>query len=269
MAKFLMCKPDGYGIFYSINPWMEPRYWEMTDHYVAVNQWNTLKDKLEELGHEVVVIDQAAGSPDMCFVANAGVVHNKNVILSCMKHPERQGEQKAFASFFKDHFKVLNYNSQVQEGAGDCLYDSFRMMMWFGYGQRSVKDASWYTTEICGKLTTLVELVNPYFYHLDTCFCPLTNGEIVYYPPAFSHGSLKLIKDIIPAKRRIDLYSAEADAFCANMICVGDDIIMPDWHGDLPNELKEKHGYNVHMLDMSAFIAAGGACKCLVLRLDQ
>jgi N-dimethylarginine dimethylaminohydrolase len=269
MAKFLMCKPDGYGIFYSINPWMQPEYWEMTDHYLAVRQWNTLKDKLEELGHEVVVIDQAAGSPDMVFVANAGVVHNNQVTLSCMKNEERKGETKEFARFFKEHFKVLNYNSQVQEGAGDCLFDPLRNFFWNGYGQRSVEGASWYTEEVFTKGVVNLELTDPFFYHLDTCFCPLTHGEVVYYPPAFSSFAREIIEKRIPRKRRIDLYSAEADAFCANMICVDDDIIMPDWHGDLPNELKEKHGYNVHMLDMSAFIAAGGACKCLVLRLDQ
>jgi N-dimethylarginine dimethylaminohydrolase len=30
-----------------------------------------------------------------------------------------------------------------------------------------------------------LELVNPRFYHLDTCFCPLAPGEALYYPDAF------------------------------------------------------------------------------------
>ena len=30
-----------------------------------------------------------------------------------------------------------------------------------------------------------VELVDPRYYHLDTCFCPLAPGVAIWYPPAF------------------------------------------------------------------------------------
>ena len=34
-----------------------------------------------------------------------------------------------------------------------------------------------------------LQLVDPRFYHLDTCFCPLEGGYVMYYPPAFDPES--------------------------------------------------------------------------------
>ena len=38
----------------------------------------------------------------------------------------------------------------------------------------------------CGASPALpLELVDPRFYHLDTCFCPVAPGVAIYYPGAF------------------------------------------------------------------------------------
>ena len=42
-----------------------------------------------------------------------------------------------------------------------------------------------------------LELVNPYFYHLDTCFCPLAPGEALWYPDAFDAYGQKVIESQI------------------------------------------------------------------------
>ncbi len=44
-----------------------------------------------------------------------------------------------------------------------------------------------------------LELVSGKYYHLDTCFVPLSGGEILYYPPAFSKASLTAIRDRVAA----------------------------------------------------------------------
>ena len=47
-----------------------------------------------------------------------------------------------------------------------------------------------------------LELVNPRFYHLDTCFCPLAPGVAIYYPEAFDpYGRRVLethVKTLVP-----------------------------------------------------------------------
>ncbi|MGB8733940.1 MAG: hypothetical protein WCC99_22005 [Candidatus Sulfotelmatobacter sp.] len=51
-----------------------------------------------------------------------------------------------------------------------------------------------------------LRLVDPRFYHLDTCFCPLSNGEVMYYPAAFDPESQKRIQDRYPKAKRICVF---------------------------------------------------------------
>ena len=50
-----------------------------------------------------------------------------------------------------------------------------------------------------------VELIDPRYYHLDTCFCPLAPGEAIWYPPAFDdYGQLAIrthVPNLIEAER--------------------------------------------------------------------
>jgi N-dimethylarginine dimethylaminohydrolase len=266
MAKFLMCQPDYFEVKYSINYWMHPEDSCDDDHYLACRQWLSLYDKLTELGHVVKCIDPVDGLPDMCFVANAAIVHNGLALLSKMKHLQRYDETRYFAREFTGH---KGWQSFTQEGAGDCLYDPHRNIMWAGHGQRSNVEAYGFVETAYSTLSKVVrlELVDLRFYHLDTCFCPLENGTVIWYPAAFTEASQDVVHDIV-GENIISLYEREAEAFLANAVNVKKDIIMPEWSGSLSENLVEK-GFRVHQLDMSAFIRAGGACKCLTLRLDQ
>ena len=68
----------------------------------------------------------------------------------------------------------------VFEGAGDLL--GFPEEWFGGYRQRTdirvfPLIGEWFQREIIP-----LELVDPRFYHLDTCFCPLSGGELLYFP---------------------------------------------------------------------------------------
>ena len=47
-----------------------------------------------------------------------------------------------------------------------------------------------------------LELVNPRFYHLDTCFCPLAPGEAIYFPDAFDAYGQRVLDDARPEADR-------------------------------------------------------------------
>jgi N-dimethylarginine dimethylaminohydrolase len=66
-----------------------------------------------------------------------------------------------------------------------------------------------------------VRLVDPRFYHLDTCFCPLENGTLLYYPPAFDAYSNRLIESRVPAAQRIAVSDADAMHFACNAVDLG------------------------------------------------
>ena len=80
------------------------------------------------------------------------------------------------------------------EGAGDAIYDPLRSLMWMGYGQRSSRCAHHTVEQVFGIPTLSLELVDPHYYHLDTAFCLLSGGEILYHPAAFTEEGREQIR---------------------------------------------------------------------------
>lgn len=106
----------------------------------------------------------------------------------------------------------------------------------------------------------------PEYYHLDTCFCPLENGELLLHEPAFTDEGLDLITASFGAENLIRADSADAAAFVCNAINVGDQIICNKISAPLRQEL-EHRGYTVTETPMSEFLLSGGSTKCCVLHL--
>ena len=67
----------------------------------AATQWEQLYDAVRQCA-TVELVEPRAGSPDMVFTANAGLVHDGVVALSSFRHPERQGEEPHFRKWFDD-----------------------------------------------------------------------------------------------------------------------------------------------------------------------
>ncbi|MGH8645864.1 MAG: dimethylarginine dimethylaminohydrolase family protein, partial [Gammaproteobacteria bacterium] len=187
--RFLMCAPDHFEVAYVINPWMEGNI-ARGRNKTAMRQWNALAWLIEQVA-QVERLAAAPGVPDMVFTANAGLVLANKFVLSRFRHPERQGEEPHFAKWFVGHgFEVLTLPGDLPfEGAGDVLLDRRLPLLWLGYGHRSDQRcapllADWLDIEI-----QALQLVNERFYHLDTCFCPLEGGYLMYYPAAFDAAS--------------------------------------------------------------------------------
>ena len=110
-----------------------------------------------------------------------------------------------------------------------------------------------------------LELVDPRFYHLDTCFCPLSKDEAIYYPGAFDDYGRSVLQDRIP--NLIEVSAEEAVSFSCNAVVVGKTVILNDGAPKLARALQDR-GYEVRPLRLSEFIKAGGSAKCLTLRID-
>jgi N-dimethylarginine dimethylaminohydrolase len=201
----------------------------------------------------------------MVFTANAGLVRGKDVVLSHFRYKERQGEEPHFRAWFETHgFKVVEVTSGSFEGEGDALFAGETLFC--GYGFRSDLKAH---EEAAGLLSVknlvAVELKDPRFYHLDTCFCPLTPSLGMLYPGAFSAEGVKALEQTMELIRVPD---NEACRFVCNAVVLGKDVILP---AGCPETYKLliSHGYRTHPVELSEFIKAGGAAKCLSLKLDQ
>lgn len=259
----LMCPPDFYGIEYEINPWMSRS--RQSDAEISREQWQTLHDLLTTLGADVQLLKPVKGLPDFVFTANAGLVWRDKVFLSQFRHEARQGETVLDDEWFQSQrFETIPTPAHWSfEGAGDALFCGDTLFG--GYLIRSDAGAiQWLGREI-GCRAIPLQLVDHYFYHLDTCFCPLAADLAVYYPPAFDDYAQRAIKQQIP--HLISVPADEARRFACNAVVVGKQVVLNTGCPQLEAEL-ENHGYEAHPTELGEFIKAGGSAKCLTLRLD-
>ncbi len=266
--RILMCPPDHYDVDYVINPWMEGNI-HKSSFDRAREQWQKLYHTLKD--HAIVdLVTPAKGWPDMVFTANAGLVLDKTVVLSRFYHKERQGEEPYFKEWFESQgFTVHELPKDLPfEGAGDALFDREGRYLWAGYGFRSELDshpliAEWLDIEVLS-----LRLMDERFYHLDTCFCPLTGGYLMYYPPAFDSYSNRLIELRVPPEKRIIVEEPDAINFACNTVNINQTVIMNKASDNLKAKLQEA-GFTVLETPLTEFLKAGGAAKCLTLRVTE
>ena len=266
--RFLMCPPQHFGVEYVINPWMEGQV-HATDSRLALDQWSRLHSLLSEQA-EVLSLPPVAGLPDLVFTANAALVYKDTALLSSFRFPERQPESKHFASWLEsDGFRVHTLPPEVLfEGAGDALLDRLEPLIWLGHGMRSDVAAKEYLERATGLEVQPLRLQDPNFYHLDTCFCPLEGGYLMYYPQAFDEPSRAAIEARVPEEKRIALSAADARQFACNAVNIGGMAILNGASPELIRRLNEC-GFQVKTTPLTEFIRAGGAAKCLSLRLNE
>lgn len=273
MTTILVCDPTHYGIEYEINPWMSVQ--NQADRELAVRQWHGLVELLNKSGATVLTMPGQAGLPDMVFTANAGLAFQdrNTVMLSNFKHPERQAEKKYYQAWFEANgFETLEFPPHLHfEGAGDALFkeqnskEGFENKLYLGYGFRSdyecVTHSDW---SLLWKFSTkYIKLVDPYFYHLDTCFCPLKDDYALIWPGAFDKDTVSSLEADLELLR---VPEEDARKFACNAVAINNKVIIPAGC-EATKTLLVGAGFEVFDTDMSEFIKAGGACKCLTLRL--
>lgn len=265
---FLMCPPELYDVDYVINPWMEGNV-HRSCREQAMTQWKALHCALAQIA-EVKLVDPQSGSPDMVFTANAGLVHKGVVALSSFLHPERQGEEPHFRKWFDDSgFSVCEMpRSTPFEGEGDALFEVDGSCLWAGHGIRTRESSHRRLSETWNVEVIPLRLVDPRFYHLDTCFCPLFGGYAMYFPSAFDADSLARIEARYSEHKRVRVSDADALRFACNAVNVGRTIVLNEISDSLRDRL-ELLGFRVVEVRLTEFLKAGGAAKCLALRLSE
>ncbi|MGD9633092.1 MAG: dimethylarginine dimethylaminohydrolase family protein [Pirellulales bacterium] len=259
----LMCPPDFYGIEYEINPWMNTE--RQADHPTAVQQWHALRGHIESCGARVSLLEPVKGLPDLVFTANAAMVLENQAILARFKHPQRQGEEPHDRRWLAENgFEVLDPPANFSfEGAGDALFCGDTL--YAGYRMRSDAAGHQAIGRMLGVRVIPVELVNPYYYHLDTCFCPLAPGEAIWFPGAFDDYGRRAIREHVP--KLIETAEHEAQRFACNAVVIGKRVITNTGCDELHATLRTA-GYEPIATSLDEFVKAGGSAKCLTLRLD-
>jgi ornithine aminotransferase len=275
--RLMMSAPDFFEVSYRINPWMEPDQWHLSAQQLSADAkrgWRRLKATYERLGAAVEVQAPARGLPDMVFTANAAMVLDRKALLARFACAERRGEEAHNHAFFE----ALRAHGVIDdivtppaglffEGAGDAHWDARRGLVWVGYGQRSSAEMHYAISELYAVPSVPLELIDPRFYHLDTCFCLLSGGEAIYYPAAFSVAARAQLREFFGADQLIEAGDVDAHHLAVNSVCLGRDVVLCHASEMLRAQLTTR-GYRVHVVPLDSFNRSGGAAYCLTLRLD-
>ncbi len=261
--RILMCPPDFYGIEYEINPWMSRSRGSSPERAHA--QWRGLHDTLVNLGVQVELMTPQPGLPDLVFTANAGLVFRDRFFSSRFRHEVRARESPHFDAWFAEHGFTVEHlpEGMYFEGAGDALFCG--RFLFAGYRIRSDAASHQYLGKTLNRLVLPLELVDPRFYHLDTCFCPVAPGQAIYFPDAFDRYGRRVLETHID--KLLPVVEAEAARFACNAVVGGKTVIVNAGSEQLAADLRG-WGYAVIFLELDEFIKAGGSAKCLTLRLD-
>lgn len=279
-AHFLMCAPHFFGVEYVINPWMQGKEGSV-GRREAEDQWHALHHLFSDaLGARVFLVPAQPGLPDMVFTANAGLTHQGICVPARFRHSQRQGEELPYRTWFEAQGLTLRDLPEgiCFEGAGDALFDegaaqSPRPLLWAAHGFRTDLASHAFLSDFFGVEVVSLGLIDPRYYHLDTCFCPLPNGFLLWNPMAFDEESRETVERRVWPERRFAVSEADARQFACNAVGLiaagGGPGVVLNVASDTLVKALESWGFAVYQTPLGEFMKAGGSAKCLTLRLSE
>jgi N-dimethylarginine dimethylaminohydrolase len=265
----LMVDPEYFDVQYSINPHMLDQNGQLNkiDRVLAKKQWLNLKSTFEKTGIKVLVLEGAEHLPDMVFCANQTFPFLKNgkksIVLSKMGSEQRQPEVKFFKTWaLENHIDTFEIQSQLFEGMGDALWNYDKQSIFAGYGFRTGPETYSELEKILDQKIITLELIDPRFYHLDTCLALLNSDTAAYVKEAFTNEGLDTLKNNIKNLIQVPLSEALKQLACNMCTTNGRDIIIQQGAKDTVLKLKE-HGFKIHEVDTSEYIKSGGSVFCM------
>lgn len=269
----LMARPDHFAVEYVINPYMEGNVGTV-DHPLAMAQWHELRSVYERIGYEVHVIDGVEGLPDLVFIANQSFPAQMPdgswaVVMSRMRSVHRRDEVEVVEAFYRGRdartFRLTDPEAEF-EGCGDCRWHPDRRLIYGGYGFRTQRNS---LAELAERLETPVvplELVDPAFYHLDTCLSPLTETAALVVEEAFRPEGLAMLREAFPQLIRVPLHEAR-DGFAANGNCPDGKHFVVHPGNTETRAAVQALGIEVIEVDTSEFMKSGGSVFCMTMML--
>jgi N-dimethylarginine dimethylaminohydrolase len=186
-------------------------------------------------------------------------------VASRMKYHSRQREVGPLAEWFAGRgyevvaFEGLNLSF---EGGGDAIWHPGRRLIWGGYGHRSEAEIYPTLARTFGAPVITLELADAKFYHLDTCFCPLSDKAVLLYPPALTESGVALVRRVfqhvidVNEHEAVELFACNAAAFLNKYVFIQRGAV------DTNRRLKEL-GFEVIEVETGEFLKSGGSVFCM------
>ena len=228
---------------------------------------------LPGLGYPVHVVAPVEGLPDLVFVANqsfpAKLPDGRWVVVrSNMRSPMRQPEVEILATWYESQRQAVTIglgDDHAFEAKGDARWHPGRELIHCGFGYRTQRPALGVLSDLLQVPVVALELVDPNFYHLDTCLCPLDEVTALVVEEAFTEQGLALLRAAFPQAIRVPY--DEAMNFAANGNCPdGRHFVVQQGNPVTVARVREA-GFTLIELDTSEFMKSGGSVFCMTMML--
>lgn len=267
-TQIMMVTPQCFNVLNAQNPHMvdESGNLNKIDLRLAAYQWQGLKDAYLKLGIDIVQVAGQALLSDMVFCANPFFCFKKGkhieVILSNMKYSERQGEVEFFKTWFAEKGMKIHHIQSKFEGMGDFLWSSRFDKIFAGHGFRTEKSALQEVEGLVDQPIIPLKLINPNFYHLDTCLSVINNKTAAFVPSAFGPKAIKLLESHFDHLIEVDEKEAKHLLAC-NCHCPDEKNVIIQLGCEKLKASLRSIGLKTLEVDTSEFIKAGGSIFCM------
>ena len=263
--RYLLCEPRHFAVLEEANPWMDVAIQPCRER--SLREWERLLRTMRGLGAGVEILPPVAGLPDLVFTRDACIPLDGRFVRARFRNAARQPEVDHVAAWLRgrghDPCDLDLGASAYLEGGDVCVFDGHVLA---GWGFRSSRAGHAALSDRLGVTVHPLRLVDPRFYHLDMCVCPLDRRHALVAPATLDGAGRRLLRTIVPEP--IALRPDEVAMFCANAIVVGTTVVMSQCPPRLAGVLGE-HGFDVHTAPVVEFRKSGGAVSCLTLPLDR
>lgn len=268
--KIIMCPPTFFKVIDVKNVHMEGHIGSVNET-LAQTQWTQCKRAIQNLEVPVIELIPTPNLEDMVFTANPAMVglntkKEKIALLSNMKHPSRQQEVKAHEAWLsRNGYQVKKLSTPaIFEGHGDAIWQWNKAILWGGYGHRTEESVYEEISNLFEVPVLALKLVSEHFYHLDTCFCPISANTVMIYEGAFEPEGLEMIRRMF--KNIISVPEKDARNFACNALCIDKKVILHKGSIDTCKQLKNL-GFETAEVDTSEFMKSGGSICCMKLEV--
>jgi N-dimethylarginine dimethylaminohydrolase len=202
----------------------------------------------------------------MVYAANGAFSVDGLVYGARFRYPQRTAEAAAHRAFYEAHGWRYIEPEQVNEGEGDFAYVPGVQggLILAGHGFRTTTAAHLEAQEALGHAVVSLTLVDPRFYHLDTCLAVLDDTNIAYFPGAFSPGTQEVLRRLFPGAVLAD--EADATAFALNLVSDGWQVFLNGDSTAFADRLSAA-GYQPVPIELGELKKGGGSVKCCVAEL--
>lgn len=244
----------------------------ITTDISIIKEWSEVRNNLIRIGYDVVVLPSMIHQ-DINLSKQALVFEDKALVSVFFNDSHSAVREVQIADWLENHGYSTDNHYSTFCGEADTLIDS--NLVWYGFGRESnfifkkwldkLFDESIYTIRPL-QMHNEHLAVQPPISYLNQCFCPLSNGKLMWYPDAFGQHSQSIIRTWFTD--RIEVTTADMLAMSCTAIVRGQNMIIPTVSNHLKRLLTE-FGFNVIEQDMPMLVDKGIGCKSLIINVNE